>query len=693
MDTQYKNPTTGVTVNQEGRTPQDLANQGFMPITAESLKPQPAINLAPYPTDTSATGAGILAGGTAMMNAFTGANQAAQQNLQNQQNNTPSIADMMKSLGVENPTPTDPTVAYNDAYNQSGVGTAQTNQINSQAAFDAINAQLQGITADATAQKLSLQGQAAQTGTTATTGDFLNRQQNEIDRQAAIKALPLQSLALVKQAELTQNTNLLNAANDKLNTLYKLKSDYNTQLYNYNKDNYDRIWNYLTDKEKEQVAQNKADEQRKYDKTQSDLAYARTLSNAAMANGQGDLAAKIGQLDENSPSYLEDLANLQKQITTTKKLETSVIQSGGKQLLIDNQTGKTIADLGQSDDVVKSLMEKFPDAGITQSDSVSVAQSKLQNSQIYQASISKVADAKIIKINGVDYQQNPDGSFTAPDLPEATKQATDLQNQAGASAQALLDKLINGKGTSAVGTSRIFQIQRIPGTAAYDFEVQFNNLKSLLSLDNVKLLKGQGQVSDAERKLLAEASAKLDLGQSEAEFKKSLQDVAVVLGNPGDIQVKSDNTYIYKNLDGTIHKGKQGDNYKDITQPKLNLDFSTVGGDTNKAIARTDRHNNPTAFTTDIAKAAGLKEGVDYTKGDSFSNGQYNTAKLLKDPIDTTIKVIDKLGFTTASGKPRWTYINLSKTQWDKMSYDQKKNTIKKMYQNEGGSNLNNLFA
>jgi hypothetical protein len=109
---------------------------------------------------------------------------------------------------------------------------------------------------------------------------------------------------------------------------------------------------------------------------------------------------------------------------------------------------------------------------------------------------------------------------------------------------------------------------------------------------------------------------------------------------------------------------------------------------------RTDRHNNPTAFTTDIAKQAGLKEGVDYKVGDPFPNNpNLKTATLLGDPIEKTIKVIDKIGFQTASGAPRWTYINMPKSQWDSMSYTQKKNTIAKMYKNEGGSALKQYFA
>jgi hypothetical protein len=107
---------------------------------------------------------------------------------------------------------------------------------------------------------------------------------------------------------------------------------------------------------------------------------------------------------------------------------------------------------------------------------------------------------------------------------------TELKYNALTSAQALLNKFINGTGTSAVGGSRIFGLQYLPGTAPKDFTVQFDNLKSLLSLDNVKLLKGQGQVSDAERTLLADASSKLNLSQSEGEFKSALVDVVKALG-------------------------------------------------------------------------------------------------------------------------------------------------------------------
>ncbi|MCK9578694.1 hypothetical protein M0R01_04390 [bacterium] len=107
---------------------------------------------------------------------------------------------------------------------------------------------------------------------------------------------------------------------------------------------------------------------------------------------------------------------------------------------------------------------------------------------------------------------------------------------------------------------------------------------------------------------------------------------------------------------------------------------------------RTDRHNNPTAMTTDVAATLGLTEGKDYTKGDSFSNGQYYTAKLSGNGIDTTIKGMDNAiaqgvsPFYTKSGQQRWTHTAISDEDWKKMTYDQKKNTVLEMYKKEGGS-------
>jgi hypothetical protein len=108
---------------------------------------------------------------------------------------------------------------------------------------------------------------------------------------------------------------------------------------------------------------------------------------------------------------------------------------------------------------------------------------------------------------------------------------------------------------------------------------------------------------------------------------------------------------------------------------------------------RTDRHNNPTAMTTDVARNGGLVEGVDYVKGDPFTteSGQVlYTAKLLGDPVETTIKAIDNMSFTTQSGKNRWNYTQnipgANNQEWPNLSQAEKANVIKQMYKYEGGN-------
>ncbi len=59
------------------------------------------------------------------------------------------------------------------------------------------------------------------------------------------------------------------------------------------------------------------------------------------------------------------------------------------------------------------------------------------------------------------------------------------------------------------------------GTA--DFETYFNNLKSLLTLDNMKLMKGV--LSDSDMKVITSAAAPLDLKMSEGAFRRELNKI------------------------------------------------------------------------------------------------------------------------------------------------------------------------
>jgi hypothetical protein len=134
-------------------------------------------------------------------------------------------------------------------------------------------------------------------------------------------------------------------------------------------------------------------------------------------------------------------------------------------------------------------------------------------------------------------------------------------------------------------------------------------------------------------------------------------------------------------------------NYPDI-QTAMTGVTNMLGGGSGEGGMRTDRHNNPTAMTTDVAKSLGLKEGVDYTVGDPFQSGDSTlyTARLNGDGITTTVKALDsaandpkKQAFYTQSGDQRWTYIGMSDSDWLKMTPDEKKQTVLGMYQQEGG--------
>lgn len=106
-----------------------------------------------------------------------------------------------------------------------------------------------------------------------------------------------------------------------------------------------------------------------------------------------------------------------------------------------------------------------------------------------------------------------------------------------------------------------------------------------------------------------------------------------------------------------------------------------------------DRNNNPTAFDTAVAYQAGLILNVNYQLGDEFATQPIlYTAKLLGDPIQLTIRVIDNLGFVTLKGNLRWSYIAMPKFIWDSLFNAEKRDVIGWMYRREGGTKMISLF-
>ena len=228
---------------------------------------------------------------------------------------------LMSSLA---PTPPSQEAAYQSALQGSGVDAAQQAMAakqalvrSSQAKLAGIQAQIQGVINRRDAKNLQIEGEAGGI----VTRDIIGRKQQDVNRQAAIEALPLQSAALAAQAavaaaqgeaEFAQST--LKIAQDKLNMAFSLKSQDMQNAYDTKKENRAAIFDFLSNEQKSRADKIQKQEDRDFTTQQNNLNFAQSLSVEAIKNGQGDLAAQITTLDPKSPTYQQDLAELQGQI-------------------------------------------------------------------------------------------------------------------------------------------------------------------------------------------------------------------------------------------------------------------------------------------------------------------------------------------------------------------------------------------
>lgn len=290
-----------------------------------------------------------------------------------------------------------------------------------------------------------------------------------------------------------------------------------------------------------------------------------------------------------------------------------------------------------------------------------------------------------------------------------------LQNKIDLIDELLVSKGINGVvGTTALG--RIDIINKLTGESQ-NFSAGVAQLVSKETIDTLVNLKARGgtlgALSDQERVLLQNAATKIGNWEikdksgfgtgrydaSEKDFIKELEKIKELANTAiekAGIETNAVQKKSYDSIGFDIPyeeavKTYGRDGLKQIidSQKKNDKKVSVGTG------MRTDRHNNPTAFTIDIAKQAGLVEGVDYEVGDAFPNNpNQKTALLIGDPVEKTINVIDKIGFFTQGGKQRWTHTAMSRKQWDALSPEAKKQVIREMYKREGNDGkLNNLFV
>lgn len=267
-------------------------------INSSNAKGATPINIPPPPvTSNTGTNAMTQAAGTAA--AVTAANPPTPAKTPTP-DGTSSAADSAFQTYLKNiQAPPDLSAEYATDRANSGVDAAQQ-QVNT------YQAQLSAITAKAQADKLSLVG----TGN-GVPQPIIGGQQAEIDREAAIQALPVSAQLAAAQGNLT-------LAQDNLDTLFKIHSEDAQNLVAYNNSLVTAVYNFASDEQKTQLAALKDANDKAFTTQQNNLNYAQTLSSTAIQNGQSGLAAQIMKLNPTDPNYASNIAILAKGIVVQK---------------------------------------------------------------------------------------------------------------------------------------------------------------------------------------------------------------------------------------------------------------------------------------------------------------------------------------------------------------------------------------
>lgn len=161
--------------------------------------------------------------------------------------------------------------------------------------------QINTITANRDAAVLSLEGQGR-----GQTEGFIGGEQARINREAAIKALPI-------QAQLAAAQNKVQLAQDHINTWGAILMQDAQNKYNFKKEQFTALKDYLTDVEKLRLAKLEKENDRKYAEKQSNIKQLTEIMADAAANGQSGLISQIKTLNPETVTA-QQLLNLAGQL-------------------------------------------------------------------------------------------------------------------------------------------------------------------------------------------------------------------------------------------------------------------------------------------------------------------------------------------------------------------------------------------
>jgi len=313
------------------------------PITSTSLQSTPSPNLPPPPTTTNYTpqvtgGTATLASiGTQLDKAYQDAlkiqeqtNQLATQQTQQPQPTQQSYLDQFKGYlnelaGVKLPSATETRTNLESQFGitekQNAFNTAQQGYLSAKSEFDVLNAQIQGLQAEAAAIPEQIQVESEGRGRTAAGAAVLTA---DALRKNALKQLPLQTQAMVSQANMANALgnaqlaqSILSQAQGRVDSLFQTIMDDAKTKYNYQINVIDKIYDFLDKQQQRAIDERKntlATNNSQYNSFVSDV---RSYSSSAIQNGQGGLATQLGNLiahlDPNSPSFAQDYQRAQQQ--------------------------------------------------------------------------------------------------------------------------------------------------------------------------------------------------------------------------------------------------------------------------------------------------------------------------------------------------------------------------------------------
>ena len=213
---------------------------------------------------------------------------------------------------------------------------------------NSLQGQVNVIAKDRDAAMLSLEQQGR-----GQTSGFIGGEQARIEREAAIRAMPVQAQLAIAQDD-------LDSARSYASQLFQAKSQDAIAQYNYQKELNGTIFNFLNESEKRRLAQVEKEQDRAFQVEQTNRATLKQIGLQAIEYGQGALAGEIMRLDPKSATFEQDYADAVSRLRKPVATGSGGLSAGQEQRLngvINNYTKDTIIQNGQNVVQLRNIAE------------------------------------------------------------------------------------------------------------------------------------------------------------------------------------------------------------------------------------------------------------------------------------------------------------------------------------------------